>query len=75
MAGVLWTAPHARRPEHRPGHFLRNKQARALIAELGGLHKSVQAPVSTVNDGANNGTYVAKELVYAYAMWISWPSR
>ncbi len=33
MAGVLWTAPHARRPEHRPGHFLRNKQAKNTDAE------------------------------------------
>jgi hypothetical protein len=54
------------RAEHRPGHFLRNKQAKALIRELGGA----QICASVIH-GDGGGTYVAKELVYAYAMWIS----
>ncbi|ECD1994982.1 KilA-N domain-containing protein [Salmonella enterica subsp. enterica serovar Weltevreden] len=31
----------------------------------------VRAPVNTVRGGAEQGTYVCKELVFAYAMWIS----
>ncbi|CAH0447703.1 hypothetical protein LMG10661_03776 [Ralstonia syzygii subsp. syzygii] len=57
-------------PNHRPGEWLRNKQTRELVAELGGAEIPA-GPVVTLNDGQNNGTYVAKELVYAYAMWIS----
>lgn len=53
-----------------PAQWLRNDQTKALIAELSDVQIST-SPVSTKKGGANQGTYVAKELVYAYAMWIS----
>ena len=53
-------------PNHRPRQFLRNKQTKALMNEMGGAQ--ICASVIT---GDGGGTYVAKELVYAYAMWIS----
>ena len=55
---------------HGPSYWLANAQTKELVAELGGAGIPV-GPVATLNDGQNNGTYVAKELVYAYAMWIS----
>ena len=53
--------------KHRPKYWLDNSQTQALIAEAakGGI------PPISVEPGRYGGTYVAKELVYVYAMWIS----
>ena len=60
--------------KHRPKYFLENQQTKELVAELseGGIPPLEQnQPVKTVNGGNQQGTFVVKELVYAYAMWIS----
>lgn len=50
---------------HRPKYWLENKQTQELIQEL---EKGGIPPILTKQ---GFGTYVCKELVYAYAMWIS----
>lgn len=55
---------------HQPSDFLRLKATKELVAEIGTAPGIPGASVSTVN-GDGGGTYVARELVYAYAMWIS----
>ena len=56
--------------KHRPVEFLRLEQTKALVEEIqkGGNHHLLATKVTL---GRHGGTYVCKELVYAYAMWIS----
>lgn len=55
----------------KPSNWLRLDQTQALIGELGNCSDlSSFGPVATV-EGRNGGTYVVRELVYAYAMWIN----
>ncbi|GAN72094.1 hypothetical protein ASY01nite_13800 [Acetobacter syzygii] len=55
-----------------PNEWAKNAQTEALIEELrsGGISPDPKNVVST-GPNATRGTYVVKELVYAYAMWIS----
>ena len=53
----------------KPAFFLRNDQAKALIAELtkgADLHLFLNT-----TKGRNGGTYACRELVIAYAAWIN----
>ena len=55
--------------KHEPYQFMRNQETKELIAEI---ESEKQIAYETViGKGKNQGTYVCKELVYRYAMWIS----
>lgn len=64
-------------PKHKPANFLRLDSTRALIAELqfsdvrSAQCADMRTATITINGGQNRGTYVCRELVYAYTMWIS----
>lgn len=51
---------------HKPIHWLSNSQTKELINEM----QKVENPTFSQR-GRNGGTYAVRELVYAYAMWIS----
>lgn len=54
---------------HRPAQFMRTEQTQGMIAEL---CKSAQLKNCVRSTrGKLGGTFVCRELVYAYAMWIS----
>ncbi|MFC4821139.1 KilA-N domain-containing protein [Dokdonella ginsengisoli] len=55
--------------KHQPSNWLRLDQTQALCAEID--QSSDVRSAQVVVGGTAPGTYVAKELVYAYAMWIS----
>nr|WKF58837.1 hypothetical protein HUO10_003338 [Paraburkholderia busanensis] len=50
---------------HKPGNWLQGQQPRELAAEL------EKAGIPAIQSKQGLGTFVCKELVYAYAMWIS----
>ena len=56
--------------KHRPSIWFANQQARELAAELEAENPASKA-ISFQRGRGITGTYVGKELVYAYAMWIS----
>lgn len=55
----------------QPSDFLRTQQAADLVVELTVPGIPGTPPVESIRGGVSQGTYVVKELVYAYAMWIS----
>ena len=67
--------------KHKPFNFLRVEQTQELIKEIeqvsdmsfGGKGQSsdMRSAVRVIHGGNNRGTYAVKEMVYAYAMWIS----
>lgn len=56
---------------HKPSNFLRIEQTKELIEEIEQGSDMRLAVVHTIHGGNGRGTYVLKELVYSYAMWIS----
>lgn len=54
-------------PIHRPGEFIRLQQTQELVAEL----ESAGIPAIKITAGRFGGSFSVKELVYAYANWIS----
>ena len=57
-------------PKHKPAFFLRTDQTKDVITELR-LCNSHGETLKVKRGGDNQGTWVCKELVYSYAMWIS----
>lgn len=63
--------------KHQPAYFIRNQQTKDLIEMIESenydlqICRSKQAVNSIKGKGLEQGTYVVKELVYSYAMWIS----
>lgn len=53
-----------------PGKFIASPQTVDLIEEIETTQNLGSSAVHTA-EGSNGGTFVAKELVYAYAMWVS----
>lgn len=56
--------------KNQPRYFLENKQTQDLVQALtdSGIPLS---PINVIRGGLEQGTYVVKQIVYAYAMWIS----
>lgn len=57
---------------HQPALFTRAKMTQALVDELHSTNpQGAPTPLEVINGGPERGTFACKELVYAYAMWVS----
>lgn len=56
---------------HKPANFLRQDNVRDLCSEIDRCSDLSIASFESIRGGVNQGTYACRELVYAYAMWIS----
>lgn len=56
--------------KNQPQYFLENKQTQDLAQALTDTGIPV-SPINVIRGGLEQGTYVVKQIVYAYAMWIS----
>lgn len=54
--------------KHRPNQFMRLDTTKALAEEI--QCADSRSAFNVINGGPRRGTYVCKELVYAYGMWI-----
>ena len=57
--------------KHQPAFFMRRHETIEMINEISNSAKSQSWKPTISKSGRYGGTYVCKELVYAYAMWIS----
>lgn len=55
---------------HAPALYLRHQQTQGLIAEIN-RYTDLYNATDIKRGGKHQGTWVCKELVYSYAMWIS----
>lgn len=56
-------------PRHRPSRWLTNQKTQELVWEI--ETKAGKPALTTRKGGRHAGSFVCRELVYAYAMWIS----
>lgn len=56
--------------KHQPANFMRIEQTQELVKEIE-RSSNMRNAFKVSQGGKAQGTYVCKELVYAYAMWIS----
>ncbi|EED5164588.1 DNA-binding protein [Salmonella enterica subsp. enterica serovar Senftenberg] len=57
--------------KHQPAFFMRRHETIEMINEISNSAKSQSWKPTISKSGRYGGTYVCKELVYTYAMWIS----
>lgn len=60
--------------KHKTANFMRLEQTQELVKEIcieNDRCSDVSIAYKTIKGGLTQGTYVCRELVYAYAMWIS----